>query len=72
MRTIKALEIIVECEKKRKTLGEGSDCSNCLLCPKIKLALPVQSLGPLEDGEITLPVTPCLLIHEILGKVKTK
>lgn len=65
----KILEIKKACIKARRTI-EGVDCNKCPLAGVMKLSLGVQSFGTLEDGEIELPINPCLLLDDIARLIK--
>ena len=65
------LKIVSACKQAQKTL-EGSDCVDCPLANKVKLKLPVTSFGSLEDGNIVVPVNPCLLLNDLANSIKGK
>lgn len=68
MNVIKMLEIKRECQKLQRE--ERLDCSKCPLAVVVTLKLAVQSFGVLEDGDIKIPVNPCLLLSELSNLVK--
>lgn len=49
---------------------EGSDCNLCPLIKKVNLRLAVESYGVWDEGDIVLPITPCLFLEELLPLIK--
>ena len=71
MNITKILEIKRECQKLQKGM-EGPDCDKCPLTGMVTLKLAVHSYGALEDGDIKIPVNPCLLLDELSNLIKAR
>ena len=71
MNIIKILEIKRECKKLQQG-SEGPDCNKCPLTGKVILKLAVESYGALEEGDIKVPVNPCLLLEELSNVIKKR
>lgn len=70
MKLEKIAEIKKECKRKQRHTMEGSDCRACPLAGKVNLRLAVESHGVWDEGDIVLPITPCLFLEELLPLIK--
>ncbi|MBA7633980.1 hypothetical protein ES703_41551 [subsurface metagenome] len=67
MRVEEMLKVYVECEREQKTV-RGAECSKCPLSKEVKLSMKAETdTGVLS--EITIQVSPCMLIDEIARKL---
>jgi len=62
------LRLYVECEKVQKTI-KGVECSKCPLSKEVRLSMEAATPDTGVLSEITIQVSPCLLITEIARKL---